>query len=107
MVLLAPTFHALSAYFGVVIYNTGCGRKPQNKCSIHMLASIDIGKSFILLLKSNAQVSSGNGVCKRYANLFAHRIGEVFVSAILFDLSEAPQMAQTNQIVSQISEVCA
>jgi hypothetical protein len=87
----------------VVIYNTDCGRKPQNKCSIHLLAPIDNRKSFILLLISNAQVSSGNEDCKRYANLFAPRIAEVFVSAILFDMSEAPQMAQTSQIITQTS----
>src|SRR5262249_1425563 len=59
--------------FGVVIYHTGCGRKPQNQCSIRLLAPIDNGKSFILLIISNALVLPGNEVCKRYANLFAHR----------------------------------
>jgi hypothetical protein len=53
----------------VVFYNTGCGRKPQNQCSIRLLAPIDNGKSFISLLISNALVSPGNEVCKRYANL--------------------------------------
>ena len=88
MAFLALAFHALSAYFSVVIYNTGCGRKPQNKFSTHLLAPIDNRKSFILHLIINPQVSSGNEDCKRYANLFAHRTGEVFVSAILFDMSD-------------------
>ena len=59
--------------FGVVIYDTGCGQKPHNQCSIRLLAPIDNGKSFISLLISNALVSPGNEVRKRYANLFAHR----------------------------------
>jgi len=63
--------HHLSK-FGVVIYNTGCGQKPHNQCSIRLLAPIDNGKSFILLLISNALVSPWNEVCKRYANLIVH-----------------------------------
>jgi len=59
--------------FGVVIYNTGCGRKPQNQCSIRLLGPIENGKSFILFLISNELVSPGAEVCKRYANLFAHQ----------------------------------
>jgi hypothetical protein len=70
--LWVQILHHLSN-FGVVIFNTECGRKPQNQCSIRLLAPIDNGKSFILLLISNALVSPGNEVCKRCANLFAHR----------------------------------
>jgi hypothetical protein len=54
MELLSFALHALSAYFGMANCNTGCGRKPQNQYSIHLLAPIDIGKSFSLLLISNA-----------------------------------------------------
>jgi hypothetical protein len=54
MVLLAFALHALSAYLGAAIRNTGCGRKPQNQYSIHLFATIDNGKSFISLLISNA-----------------------------------------------------
>jgi hypothetical protein len=59
--------------FSVAICYTGCGRKPQNQRSIRLLAPIDNGKSFILLLISNALASPGNEGCKRYANLFARR----------------------------------
>jgi hypothetical protein len=75
MVLLAPALHALSAYFGVAICNMGCSQKPRNQYSISLLAPIDNGKSFILLLISCALVSSGNKACKRYAKPLAHRIG--------------------------------
>jgi hypothetical protein len=51
----------------VVIRHTGCGRKPQNQCSIRLPAPIDNGKSFISPLISNAPVSPGNKVRKRYA----------------------------------------
>jgi hypothetical protein len=67
--LWVQILHHLSK-FSVDIYYTGCGRKPQNQCSILQLEPIDNGKSFILLLISNALVSPGNEVCKRYANIF-------------------------------------
>jgi hypothetical protein len=44
MALLALAFYSLSAYFGVAICNTGCGRKPQNQYSIRLLAPIDKGE---------------------------------------------------------------
>jgi Transposase IS66 family len=69
MILMALALHALLAYFGVATCNTGCGRKPQNQCSIHLLAPTDNRKSFTFLLISNAPVSSRNETCKRYANL--------------------------------------
>jgi hypothetical protein len=47
MVLLALAHHALSAYFGVAICNTECGRKPQNQYSIRLLAPIDKGEFII------------------------------------------------------------
>jgi hypothetical protein len=47
VVLLALALHALSAYFGVAIYNAGCGRKPQNQYSIRLLAPIDKGEFVI------------------------------------------------------------
>jgi hypothetical protein len=74
MVLLALALHALSVYFSVAICNMGCSRKPRNQYSIRLLAPIDNGKSFILLLISYALVSSGNKTCKRYAKPLAHRI---------------------------------
>ena len=54
--LWVQILHHLSN-FGVVFYNTGCGRKPQNQFSIRLPAPIDNGKSFISLLISNALVS--------------------------------------------------
>jgi hypothetical protein len=48
MVLLALELHALSAYFGVAICNTGRGRKPQNQYSIRLQAPIDNDKLFII-----------------------------------------------------------
>jgi hypothetical protein len=66
--LWVQILHHLSN-LGVDFYTTGCGRKPQNQCSIRLLAPIDSGKSFISLLISNAPVSPCNEVCKRYANL--------------------------------------
>jgi hypothetical protein len=68
--LWVQILHHLSN-FSVVIYHTGCGRRPQNQCSIHLLTPIDNGKSFILLLISNTLAWPGNEVRKRYANLFA------------------------------------
>jgi hypothetical protein len=47
MVLLALAHHALSAYFGVAICSTECGRKPQNQNSISLLAPIDKGEFII------------------------------------------------------------
>jgi hypothetical protein len=47
MILLALALHALSAYFGAAICNTGCGRKPQNQYSIRLLAPIDKGEFII------------------------------------------------------------
>jgi hypothetical protein len=71
MVLLALALRVLSPHFGVASCNTGCGRKPQNQYSIHLLALIDHRKSFILLLIISALVLSGNEPRKKYANLFA------------------------------------
>jgi hypothetical protein len=46
---LSIALHALSAYFGVAICNTGCSRNPQNQYSIRLLAPIDNGsRSFYL-----------------------------------------------------------
>jgi len=69
--------HALSAYFGVAICNTGRGRKPQNQYSIRLPTPMDNDKSPIIASYKHCASSPGNEDCKRYANLFGAESGYV------------------------------